>query len=171
MAVYHRHRVQATREASPEMDEIGTAAKDAAIEAWKVISDDHLGGDRFQEAIQALQQAMELDPKNGVLRDKLQRAQIALKQSKRKNYVRLPPSSPGRFRCSVPLDYALGIVTWALHLSSFFLCVYIYPLSSIRSSKCPARRTSGRSKRRTGALHCSGTQTRHPTTTSGKSMK
>lgn len=62
-----------------------------SIEGFFVLGDALIGNEEFQEAVQVFQRAVEFEPNEDVkkCKEKLQQAQVALKQSKEKNYYKI----------------------------------------------------------------------------------
>jgi len=65
--------------------------EEETLEGILVLGDAHMGADEFDKAVNTFQKAMEFEPndRERETREKLQKAQTALKQSKEKNYYKI----------------------------------------------------------------------------------
>eukprot|EP00979_Chaetoceros_neogracilis_P004385 scaffold780_cov174-Chaetoceros_neogracile.AAC.1 len=88
--------------------------EEESLDAIFALGDALMGGDKFQEALNTFQEAMEFEPntREQETRAKIQKAEIALKQSKEKNYYKILGVSRTAEKKAIKAAYRKQALEW-----------------------------------------------------------
>ena len=84
----------------------------ASEESYVILSDALVGAEKFDEAVHTLNEGMQAFPESGTLRDKKQKAEVALKQSKTKDYYKILDVSRTAEKKEIKKAYKVKAMEW-----------------------------------------------------------